>query len=155
MSIIISPYSKVMPSGKKNPKNYPHWNEVIDALRDEYHIIQVGVEGEKELNAHEFRKNLSLDKLGVLVKACETWISVDNFFPHFAMLCSKPGVVLWGQSDPIIFGYPENLNMLKDRMFLRIKQFASWEEAEIIDCFVSPTEVVQNVRIILQQGVNI
>ena len=155
MSIIISPYSKKLPSGKPNPKNYPHWGPVIDELKKDYHIIQIGLEGETATSAHEFQKNLSLERLITLTKECQTWISVDNFFPHLAFLCFKPGVVLWGQSDPMIFGYPENINLIKSRKSLRQRQFASWDEADFIDCFVSPTEVIKNVRTILQQGVSI
>jgi ADP-heptose:LPS heptosyltransferase len=85
----------------------------------------------------------SLDTLGELLSKCETWISVDNFFPHLANLYGKKGIVLWGQSDPNIFGYQYNLNLLKSRSYLREKQFDIWEACEPKeDAFLTPQEVL-------------
>jgi hypothetical protein len=54
----------------------------------------------------------------------------------------KPGIVLWSVSDPEIFGYPENLNLLKDRKYLRKDQFAVWEAVTLDpETFVGPEEV--------------
>ena len=55
--IIISPYSKALFNGKQNPKNYPYWKELIEQIDEP--IIQVGIEGEKQL-VPDFRKNLLL-----------------------------------------------------------------------------------------------
>lgn len=134
--IVISPYARKLQSGKKNPKDYPCWKELI-ALIDEP-IIQVGVEGEEPL-VSDFRTNLSLEELAELIKACRTWISVDSFFQHYACDIGKPGIVLWGQSDPNIFGHPENINLLKSREYLRDNQFWNWELCENRhDCWVTP-----------------
>ena len=85
--IIISPYSKQLRSGKMNPKNYPYWKELIKLLSQE-NIIQVGITEEQKL-VDDFRKNLSLDELLLLIKECKYWISVDNFFPHLAQIFSE------------------------------------------------------------------
>ena len=139
--IIISPYAKKLINGKENPKNYPYWKELI-ALIDEP-IIQVGIEGETQL-IDDFRKNLSILELTVLLKECRTWISCDSFFQHFCWDIGKPGVVIWGQSDPLIFGHPENTNLLKDRKYLFHNQFLAWDLIPMrYDCFVEPREVVQ------------
>lgn len=139
--IIISPFSKKLRNGKNNPKNYPYWKEII-ALIDEP-IVQVGVEGEEQL-VPDFRKNLSLNELAELVKECRTWISVDSFFQHFCWDLGKPGIVIWGQSDPKIFGHPENINILKDRSYLRSKQFWLWEQCEYRDdCWAPPEVIIQ------------
>ena len=42
--IIIAPFAKKLLNGKKNPKNYPFWREVIYELPG--HVVQVGVDGE-------------------------------------------------------------------------------------------------------------
>jgi ADP-heptose:LPS heptosyltransferase len=139
--IIISPYARKMRNGKTHPKNYPYWHEVIKHIDEE--IIQIGVEGEEQL-IDDFRKNLSLQELAVLVNKCKTWISVDSFFQHFCWDLHKPGIVLFGQSDPNIFGHKENINLLKDRRYLREKQFWLWEQTEFVeDAFVKP-EIVLN-----------
>ena len=141
--ILIAPYAQKLRNGKNNPKNYPYWNELIQLIKDP--IIQVGVEGEQQLVA-DFRKNLSLDELRELVLQCKTWITVDSFFQHFCWDIEKYGYVIWGQSDPNIFGHPENTNILKDRKYLREKQFWLWEQADYIeDSFVKPEDVIKHL----------
>jgi ADP-heptose:LPS heptosyltransferase len=141
--IIISPYAKKLRDGKNNPKNYPWWPELISLLHEP--IVQVGVEGEEQL-VDDFRKNLSIVELTKLINQCKTWISVDSFFQHLAWDIGKQGIVLWGQSDPNIFGHPENINLLKDRKYLREKQFWWWEQCDYIaEAFVSPEEVLKYI----------
>lgn len=143
--ILISPYAKALRNGrKKHPKEYPYWRELIDLLPDD--VVQVGIKGERQL-VPDFRTDLSMDELGKLVDQCDTWISVDSFFQHFAWDRGKYGIVLWGQSDPIIFGHPENTNLLKDRKYLRERQFWLWEQCDYrTDCWVSPQEILQVIN---------
>jgi ADP-heptose:LPS heptosyltransferase len=141
--IIISPYAQKLRNGGNNPKNYPWWPELIKLINEP--IIQVGIEGETQL-VDDFRKNLSLEELKKLVLECRTWISVDSFFQHFAWDIGKYGIVLWGQSDPLIFGHPENINLLKNRSYLREKQFWWWEQCEYNeDAFMRPEEVINHL----------
>lgn len=129
---------------KSHPKNYPYWKEVIKLINEP--IIQVGVEGETPL-VKDFRKNLSLDELKQLVLECRTWISVDSFFQHFCWDIGKYGIVLFGQSDPKIFGHPENVNLLKDPKYLREQQFWWWEQTDYIkESFVKPIEVIKALK---------
>lgn len=138
--IIISPFAKKMRNGEPHPKDYPYWKEVIAGINED--MIQVGVEGEQQL-VKDFRTNLPLAELETLVRECRTWISVDSFFQHFAWDLGKPGIVLFGQSDPNIFGHPENINLLKDRKYLRDKQFWWWEQTRFIkESFVEPQVVL-------------
>ena len=142
--IIISPYSKFMRNGAKHPKNYPYWEEVLKHVNEP--VIQVGVDGETQL-VSDFRKNLPLYELEKLVKECKTWLSCDSFIQHFCWDLGKPGIVVFGQSDPNIFGHPENINLLKDRKYLREKQFWIWEQAEFIEeAFVSPDVVIDALK---------
>jgi len=142
--IIISPYSKFMRNGAKHPKNYPYWEEVLKHVNEP--VIQVGVDGETQL-VSDFRKNLPLYELEKLVKECKTWLSCDSFIQHFCWDLGKPGIVVFGQSDPNIFGHPENINLLKDRKYLREKQFWIWEQAEFIEeAFVTPDVVIDALK---------
>lgn len=144
--IIISPFSKKLRNGKNNPKNYPYWKEIIALVEEP--MVQVGVDGEEQL-VEDFRKNLSLDELAKLVNECRTWISVDSFFQHFCWDLGKSGIVLWGQSDPKIFGHPENINILKDRSYLRYNQFWMWEQCPYReDCWVDPETIVQKLNLL-------
>lgn len=143
--IIISPYSRPMRNGAKNAKNYPWWNEVIAKLKEnDCFVTQVGVAGEIPLEGvDEVKNNLPLKELEAMIASYDTWCSVDNFFQHLAHLQKKPGVVLFGQSNPEIFGHSENKNLLKDKNNLREKQFDIWEACVANDdVFVSPDVVV-------------
>jgi ADP-heptose:LPS heptosyltransferase len=142
--ILISPYAKAMRNGKAHPKNYPWWQEVIDQIDEP--IIQVGTLGETQL-VPDCRHGLSLTELEVLVKEAKTWISVDSFLQHFAWDLEKYGVVIFAQSDPVIFGHPENTNLLKDRRYLRDKQFWLWEQCDYNeDAFVRPEVVLAALK---------
>jgi ADP-heptose:LPS heptosyltransferase len=139
--ILIHPYAKSLQNGKRNPKNYPYWKELI-ALIDEP-IVQIGVEGEEQL-VSDFRKNLTMVQLRQLIKDCRTWIAVDSFFQHLAWSEAKPGIVLWSVSDPLIFGHAENINLLKDRASLAANQFLWWDFTEYnADAFTKPEEVIK------------
>jgi len=139
--IIISPYSKTLTNGNRNPKNYPYWKELIELIDEP--IIQVGVEGEEQL-VPEFCKNLPIARLKELIAECRTWIGCDSFFQHLAWSCGKPGIVLWSVSDPLIFGHPENHNLLKSRDYLAENQFLWWNFTEYnADAFVKPKEVIK------------
>ena len=147
--IIVSPYARALRSGEKNhPKNYPYWDKLIPMLKELDDVIQVGSGAEEALEGiTDFRKNLPLHKLAELVDECVTWVSVDSFFQHFCWDLKKKGVVLWGQSDPLIFGHPENLNLLASRKFLREKQFFMWEQCEYKpEVFVGPDAVISGVK---------
>lgn len=150
--IIISPYAQKLRNGKINPKNYPYWQELVEQLyKNKFEVVQVGVNGEEPL-VSDFRKNLSLDKLSNLVNECDTWISVDSFFQHFCWDLKKPGIALWSQSNPEIFGHPENINLLKDKKYLRPNQFHIWEQCDYNkEAFVEPDQVVKCLHDLLKR----
>jgi ADP-heptose:LPS heptosyltransferase len=142
--IIISPYSKFMRNGQKHPKNYPYWEEVLKHIKEP--VVQVGISGETQM-VSDFRQNLPLPELAKLVNESKTWMSCDSFFQHFCWDLGKPGIVVFGQSDPNIFGHPENINLLQDRKYLREKQFWIWEQAEFIeDAFVNPDVIIEALK---------
>lgn len=146
MKILISPFAKAMRDGKENPKNFPYWDELIFLLKH-HEITQIGVVGEREL-CNDCRFNLSLSKVAELIKECDLFISVDTFLPHAAQHYNKCGIVIFSRSSPTIFGYPNNINMLKDVKYLRPnkEQFYLWEQCTFNkDSFVSAKEVYDEV----------
>lgn len=149
--IIISPYSKALRNGKQNPKNYPYWPELIEMINQP--IIQVGIDGETQL-VPDFRRNLTLSGLKDLINQCDTWISCDSMFQHLAWSLNKSGIVLWSVSDPLIFGHPENINLLKSRSCLSEEQFFWWEFVEHDpNKFVKPFEVISYLNAIIEEKV--
>jgi len=155
--VLISPYSKKLrkfslnDNDKVNPKNYPYWKEVVTKLRDKnIYVIQVGVSGEDPVGADEIKFDLKLNDLKNLLLEASTWISVDNFFNHFATFYNKKGIVIWSRSDPLIFGYKQNINLLKDVKYLRDNQFQLWEQDEFcLEAFVDTDIVISAIESIL------
>jgi len=82
-----------------------------------------------------------------LCKTCDAWFTVDNFFNHFCSYYKIPnGFVMFGQSDPNIFGYKTNTNILKDRKYLRPDQFGFWWDRPYKkEAFLEPEEVAKLV----------
>ena len=147
--IIISPYARMLRSGEKNhPKNYPYWNALIPMIRElDSDIVQVGSGSEEALPGIKNLQLLSLVNLASLINHCKTWVSVDSFFQHLAWDEGKQGIVLWGPSDPLIFGHPENINLLKDRSYLVENQFIWWEATPHSNArFVEPQKVIEHLR---------
>lgn len=144
MKIIIFPFAKSMRTDRPHPKNYPWWPELIKLLQYVGHeIIQVGGAGELQL-VPDHRINLSITELTTLIKQCDTWIGIDSFGQHLCWELGVRGIAIFGQSDPVIFGHEENINVLKSRSYLRKHQFWLWEQAEFnADAFVTPEEIVE------------
>ena len=141
--ILIAPFAKPLMNGKTNPKNYPYWKELLALISEE--VVQVGVDGEEQIT-QQFLKNLPIARLRELIAECRIWIGCDSFFQHLAWDCGKPGVVLWSVSDPLIYGHPENINLLKDRSYLAQNQFLWWDFTEYNpDAFLKPEEVIKYI----------
>lgn len=147
MNIILFPFAKIMRNDQKHPKNYPYWPKLIELLqRDGHSLMQFGVEGEQQL-VTDFRKNLNYSVLCDLIRQCDLWIGVDSYGQHLGWSVGKRGIALFGQSDPLIFGHAENVNLLKNRKYLRQQQFWLWEQCESNDeAFVSPEVVIDTLK---------
>ena len=119
------------------PKSYPYWDELIGMLENNEVKKIEGILSEQEI----------ID----LVNWCDTWVSIDSFLPHLvAFKKLKPGIVIWGKSDPDIYGYKTNINLLKDRSFLRPDQFRWWNDVSPdYNAFVSPKVVLAAIQSML------
>jgi ADP-heptose:LPS heptosyltransferase len=155
MKVLISPFAQALRNGKENPKNFPYWSELVYRMLDKgIDVVQIGSSKDskisiKEVPPHDhigeygFKQNLKLSEIVNLVNECDTWITVDSFLQH---LCAyhklKPGIVIFSKSDPKIFGYPFNRNILKHKRYLREQQMWLWEQEEYDkDAFVTAEEV--------------
>jgi hypothetical protein len=151
--ILISPWARKTTDGTPSPKNYPYWGEVVQSLvKMRLEVIQVSCSGEESIGAPKRLDDLSLSEVEKMIQECKVWISVDNFWHHMAWTLGKPGIVIFGSSDPVIFGHPENMNLLKDRRFLRTRQFGLWsQEKANNEIFVGPAVVVNAVLLSLER----
>lgn len=149
MKILISPYAQSLRNNKENPKNFPYWSELVKLLRDSnFEVIQIGTSKDIAINGvSSFKQNLKFKEIANLINECDIWISVDSFLQHLNQYyCKKRGIVIFSQSDPRIFGYPININLLKDKSYLREKQFWYWEQCEYNkDAFVTAEDVYNAV----------
>lgn len=142
--IVISPWAKKLTDNKVNPKNYPWWPELVQQLP--MPIVQVGVQGETQL-VPDFRTNMNLQELAQVLHTCEFWIGCDSFVQHYAWDLGKPGAVLWGPSNPDIYGHPENLNITKGKQFQCADQFLMWHLIENrSDWWHTPDHVIDQIR---------
>ncbi len=153
MNIIIHPYSSCLPNGKENAKNYPYWEELVTLLQSDGHdILQIGVSGERQL-VKDFRPNLNPEQHKEMLAYADTFICVDSWYPHFVR-CFRPelkGIVLWGVSNPQIFGYPQNFNLYVDKKYFRPLQFDMWHNVEYnAKAFVSAGFVMEKLRAWIQ-----
>ena len=147
-TIIISPWSRPLRDGKENPKHYPYWTGLIKLLHENnWDTIQIGLAGEKMLPCRNIKCGLNLNELAELINKCDTWISVDNFFQHYATQLGIQGICLFGPTNPDIFGYKSNINLLKDKSLLATNQFLRMEDIPFqAERFVSPEVVMSYLK---------
>jgi len=130
--ILFAKGVRALRSGATNAKSYPFWDELAELLKD-YEVQEIS--------------EMPLDELEKLVKSSLTVVCVDSFIQHFCWSVDKKAVVLWGRSDPNIFGHESNINLLKSRDNLRPAQFHWWEDVpHSPDVFVSPQEVLKAIK---------
>lgn len=151
--VLLSLFSRAThKTGSPSPKSYPpdfaiELNKLL--IDQNYYTIQIGLEQEPEIRAKERINSPPIPKLIELIKNCEFFISVDNILNHMAHFYQKRGIVIFSQSSPEIFGYKENLNLLKDKKYLRPpkQQFEYWEQTPYIKAaFVSPSVILDNIK---------
>jgi ADP-heptose:LPS heptosyltransferase len=149
--ILLQPYSAIPTDAKelgKNPKDWPFFNELIEAM-PQHQFIQIGV-GNKPYNGAAV---INTDRKGViqLINECDTWICVDTWLQHVATLtCKKRGIVIFSRSEPKMFGHPQNINLLKSQMYVQ-DPYKMWLAANYsAAAFVSVDKVVEAVNEILK-----
>lgn len=97
-------YSKGIPTinGSVHPKLYPFWDELVELFKaDGHYITEIPI--------------LPLPALQRFISTSDIVICSDSFIQHFCWYIGKRAFVLWGISDPELFGHKEHVNILKDR----------------------------------------
>ena len=162
--ILLHLEAKPLRTGAVNPKNYPYRQELIEQLIKEYpprryfklkeydDYLQTtghsGVFGEAII---EIDTSIPLKRSIELIQEANKVICIDSYLQHLCWSVGKQAIVLWGQSDPKIFGHKENINLLKDRKYLRKQQHDIWEQTEFNqtvnnpDAFVEPDKIMEVV----------
>lgn len=141
------PFSRRNYDGSMSAKTYPFWKDLIGLLHNNNHTLtQIGEIGEEKL-VSDVRFNLQKKDHKKLLAEHDTFISVDTWYPHFAHKLGRPGVVIWGKSDPAIYGYDTHFNIFKDRRYFRKEQFRIWsEEPYDANVFLTADKVLESVE---------
>jgi ADP-heptose:LPS heptosyltransferase len=133
--ILIHSNAKILKDKISSPKNYPFFDELIIKIKNNFENIQInqlGQNGDEKLKyADNYFFNTKLKDIQYLINEHDLWISVDSFLPHYCNCYNlKPGIVLWNISDPKIFGYPQNINLIKDDKFIRENKFLYYKKED-------------------------
>jgi len=107
-----------MSQGQQNQTNLckewyvEHWENTVNLLKKDFDIVQVGLPNEELIKgAIDLKGKMPFRYILALVKYCASWIDIDSFLQHTGAAVGKPGVVLWGRTNPRIFGHACNTNM--------------------------------------------
>jgi hypothetical protein len=108
-------------------KTYPFWNILIDNLKEAgYKVVQFKFKNEPSYNNVDEVITPSFPTIVELLKDPDSYlISNDSFIPHLlnVYLPTKKNFVLFGCTNPDIYGYSQNINILKSKSFLVENQF--------------------------------
>lgn len=124
IKVLIHSCAKKLKDGSKNPKDYIYFNELIEKLKNGIEIIeinQLGIKSNEKLNGIDnYFFDVELIDIKNLINEHNIWIAVDSFLPHYCNCYDlKPGIVIYTISDLKIFGYEQNLNLLKSREYIK------------------------------------
>lgn len=151
--ILLSCFSKPMGNGTWSAKSptIDWWNKLIYLLKNDNFIVnQLGQGGEVKLeNVDNHLWNIDIWDIEKYVDSCLVWVAPDHFLQHLVQNFKnkKRGIVIWSKSDPEIFGYKDNINLLKDRKNLRQFQFEMWEKCKFDEnSFVSADDVFEVIK---------
>jgi ADP-heptose:LPS heptosyltransferase len=119
--VVIQPFGGYDPLQHKKITSNKDWDDnnkwygVIQALVNRgYEVVQLGAIGEYIFpNVTSFVGHASIRESFALIKYCDFFISVDTYAIHVAKAFKKPGIVLWGRTNPYRVGYTDHYNIYK------------------------------------------
>lgn len=90
-----------------------NWN-ALAASMPEYTFIQVGLTREQKVeNMVDWRGKTSFRETMALFYHIRSFVGVNSSFSHVTNAFDTPGVVLFGPSQPAIWGHSNNVNLYK------------------------------------------
>ena len=90
------------------------WNQLVREL-PEYSFIQIGFTDETAIEgAIDLRGKTTLREAFALLKYADSFVGIDSNFSHVTNAFNIPGVVLFGDSSPTIWGHDNNINIYKN-----------------------------------------
>jgi ADP-heptose:LPS heptosyltransferase len=90
-----------------------NWETLVKSM-PECTFIQLGNPDEKKLEgAVDLRGKTTMREAFALIKYAKSFAGVNSFFSHVTNAFGTPGVVLFGASNPHIWGHSNNINLYK------------------------------------------
>lgn len=134
---ILARGTKPLRNGQRSPKDYPYWDDLIKEYQNKVQLTVIDTV-------------LPLEELKQCLLEADVIVTVDSFIQHYCWSLGKKCIVLFGKSDPLIYGHKENINVLKDRKYLNANQFDIWE-SHVYDpnVFVTPDVVIDIIDALL------
>tara|TARA_R110000751_G_scaffold73697_2_gene149021 strand:- start:150 stop:1031 length:882 start_codon:yes stop_codon:yes gene_type:complete len=132
-----------------NPnRNYPPFlaQQVVNMLSEEYKdttIINCVLPNEPHYQG-TIRCDLHWSQIHEMFKGAEGFVSIDSCLQHMSGSTKTPGVVIWGSTRWIQFGYSHNKNM-------HFHMKSKWDESRYNDSdprnnMVEPRRVIDNYK---------
>jgi ADP-heptose:LPS heptosyltransferase len=116
----LAPYKNIviMHIQSRSSKNHhwpiENWIELVKLL-PQYTFIQLGnIDEPYVAGAVDWRGKTTLVEAFCLLKYSTSFVGIDSSFAHATNAFDIPGVVLFGDSNPIHWGHPNNINIFKD-----------------------------------------
>ncbi len=89
------------------------WTQLVKEL-PEYTFIQLGLPAEEQVpGAIDWRGKTTLREAFSIIKHATSFVGVDAGLSHVTNAFDIPGVVLFGDSNPIQWGHDNNINLYK------------------------------------------
>ena len=98
-----------MPIGNKEwgPARF---QAVVDALRDEFTFVQIGLSTDAALTGVVDRRGTGIRRSAAIVAGSATFVGLVSFFMHVAKAVGTPAVIVYGgREHPTQSGYDENV----------------------------------------------
>lgn len=116
---MLGPYKNIiiMHIHSRSSQNH-HWshNKWVELIREmpDYTFVQLGLPDELHVEgAIDLRGKTSLREAFALIKCADSFVGIDSNFSHVTNAFDIPGVVLFGDSDPLLWGHENNINIYK------------------------------------------
>lgn len=157
MNILISPYCARIPivqNGKvvgtqdsaKTPYYWKEFMAVVHATQKDWEFLQIGAPDDIHLPHCKFKSPRIPQEAVELIKSTDTWVCPDTWLQHLASPIKK-GVVVWSRSNPKLFGYDTNINLVKDEKYFKPDPWSTWHQTEYIkEAFVDYEEIIMALK---------
>lgn len=102
------------PTFSKN-KAWPvsSWETLVRSM-PEYRFLQLGITGDDTIaGTEDLRGRTTLREAMAIIRRCSSFVGVDSALAHSTNAFGIPGVVLFGASDPAVWGHSNNINIYK------------------------------------------